>query len=1041
MIEYNKHTWQQGELITESNMNHIENGIQNLSDTLTDGTQGQIFQLNSEGKPEWNDVGTPSDTQVGNAVNTWLNAHPEASTTVQDGAITYAKLDANLKAYRDGLTYTETTSIASRTHIKGTYFVYNGALYEAITDIASGDDIITTGDEYNCRVVDISKEFSVAESDIFYSEYLINNGEYNLTETDFVSGYWNYSTPATNRKDRIRTRYLIPVRARTEIKYSNPTMKVFFGVLKTPWATSNGYLQTSDWVQPGNLTKVYNILYDGWLTVIIENTGADIPPRQEYNPENDMVPSDYDCTISIRTFIGNALNNSIKTIQSIPERNLLLSNIYPRDSLKENSDTNAYLTFKWNEDGTECVVNGTNDSSTAINYFYGSNTSLQQDIIPGETYHVKIKTEDTNIKLYFHFYKDEGTYLNTVIFTQDGELTIPDLATGMYGLIAVAANASVSNKKIYDFGLYKTIAVDINQFNTDHSTLENLSYTTNIYESLTNNGKYTIKISDLESGGWNVSDTLFVYKTNNLTRIRNKYLIPVRAGMKIAYSNITFDIYYAVAETPTSISYIEGNSWRSDGKGVININHDGWLVFLARDHTSVGSVNIDPINFDSIVTIETPVDKIIKTVNLLSEKNLLMPNVHPVSNTVDNVNFTWNEDKTECIVDGTNTGNGVAANYFYGAPGSIPSQFKVGETYHVKVKTEDTNAKLYFYFYKNGSYDTGVSFTQDGDITIPATATGMLVLIGVPKNASISEAKVWDIGVYEKISVDIGQYNEDISRIDDTSANLSSAEKIYESLINNGQYVIKIDDLESGSWFGSSKISNTSRIRIKYLIPVLDGMKVSYISPNYDIYLNIVEATETQAWQTTTNWFTVSRRGFNIKGNGYLALVIRKHGDDSAVIAPTDFDGTIIIETASGLRVSDNRIKFDEHFINDGEYTITVSDLESGQWSYYYKTQSTTRACTKYLIPVCKGMKIYYSNTTFDTFFGLLETPTSDAYIPQSGSDWYSGNDIFEINFDGWLTFVIRNHNNTTQEIDPTDYDSVVTIKTALKQAIDALTQ
>jgi len=38
---------------------------------------------------------------VTEAVNNWLAAHPEATTTVQDGAISYAKLDANLKGKAD----------------------------------------------------------------------------------------------------------------------------------------------------------------------------------------------------------------------------------------------------------------------------------------------------------------------------------------------------------------------------------------------------------------------------------------------------------------------------------------------------------------------------------------------------------------------------------------------------------------------------------------------------------------------------------------------------------------------------------------------------------------------------------------------------------------------------------------------------------------------------------------------------------------------------------------------------------------------------
>lgn len=43
----------------------------------------------------------PTDAQVAQAVDDYLDDHPEATTTVQDGAITYAKLDSNLKGSVD----------------------------------------------------------------------------------------------------------------------------------------------------------------------------------------------------------------------------------------------------------------------------------------------------------------------------------------------------------------------------------------------------------------------------------------------------------------------------------------------------------------------------------------------------------------------------------------------------------------------------------------------------------------------------------------------------------------------------------------------------------------------------------------------------------------------------------------------------------------------------------------------------------------------------------------------------------------------------
>ena len=67
----------------------------------TAGTEGQVLAIDENGNPKWKNVAAPSDAQVEAAVTDWLDEHPEATTTVEDGAITYAKLDANLKGKAD----------------------------------------------------------------------------------------------------------------------------------------------------------------------------------------------------------------------------------------------------------------------------------------------------------------------------------------------------------------------------------------------------------------------------------------------------------------------------------------------------------------------------------------------------------------------------------------------------------------------------------------------------------------------------------------------------------------------------------------------------------------------------------------------------------------------------------------------------------------------------------------------------------------------------------------------------------------------------
>lgn len=56
------------------------------------GVAGQTLRTRGDGKTEWADVGVPTDSQTDRAVSNWLDRHPEATTTVEDGALTYKKL-------------------------------------------------------------------------------------------------------------------------------------------------------------------------------------------------------------------------------------------------------------------------------------------------------------------------------------------------------------------------------------------------------------------------------------------------------------------------------------------------------------------------------------------------------------------------------------------------------------------------------------------------------------------------------------------------------------------------------------------------------------------------------------------------------------------------------------------------------------------------------------------------------------------------------------------------------------------------------------
>ena len=63
------------------------------------GEAGQMLTTKGNGQTQWEDAGRPTDEQTQNAINNWLDVHPEATTTVQDEAITRNKLAQNLSDF------------------------------------------------------------------------------------------------------------------------------------------------------------------------------------------------------------------------------------------------------------------------------------------------------------------------------------------------------------------------------------------------------------------------------------------------------------------------------------------------------------------------------------------------------------------------------------------------------------------------------------------------------------------------------------------------------------------------------------------------------------------------------------------------------------------------------------------------------------------------------------------------------------------------------------------------------------------------------
>ena len=86
------------------------------------GTEGMTPVLQSDGTTKWATV-LYDQAAIESAVDNWLNEHPEATTTVQDGSITEAKLSANLNLKIDAASIKNRLNLdfIGRTIKSGTY--------------------------------------------------------------------------------------------------------------------------------------------------------------------------------------------------------------------------------------------------------------------------------------------------------------------------------------------------------------------------------------------------------------------------------------------------------------------------------------------------------------------------------------------------------------------------------------------------------------------------------------------------------------------------------------------------------------------------------------------------------------------------------------------------------------------------------------------------------------------------------------------------------------------------------------------------------
>ena len=143
-------------------------------------------------KGEKGDVGYPTDEQVYEAVDEWLTAHPEATTTVQDNSLTWVKFNDVLK---------------------------NMMFKLGITDSKSGE-LVSTSDAAEFPLKDLQSEITATQNLNGYEYPWVGGAGVNQWNEDYAPGVWlDNGTFWANTNGYMSNRTHIPVQPNTQYRF------------------------------------------------------------------------------------------------------------------------------------------------------------------------------------------------------------------------------------------------------------------------------------------------------------------------------------------------------------------------------------------------------------------------------------------------------------------------------------------------------------------------------------------------------------------------------------------------------------------------------------------------------------------------------------------------------------------------------------------------------------------------------------------------------------------------------------------------------
>ncbi len=413
-MAYEKHTWVNGEIITASKMNNIENGIETV-----DVNQANFIQMVDEGEtPSSQQPGIQIENSTQSVLVPTIADFDELETRVDnlEDIINEIPTEQGINEIKNITAPTESTGTASAAHTQGSYLIYDGKLYQATADIAIGGTLSTTGTGANIAQVPGGAMGEVAglrgaTTDLAeYSGILINDKYIDYQNGSFASlSGINYVEFAVSPGEKINYKYTI----------STPDLRglAFYNSLGT-------------FIPPGYQTATNP-------QVLVVPDGAAIM-RATISDVSDIIISSYNKAFAL---FCTDIENDVNAIGEIVDGENPVEKLIAVSTFTDKPNSGG-IAYTWNTNNTKCQISGTRTGATFC-AIAGGNNSIPTGFVAGGKYNVVFNPTDTNI-LFQALYYVNGDNTSSQNFDGDGLLTIPSDITGVVFRLSVHSGATVN---------------------------------------------------------------------------------------------------------------------------------------------------------------------------------------------------------------------------------------------------------------------------------------------------------------------------------------------------------------------------------------------------------------------------------------------------------------------------------------------------------------------------------------------------------------------------------------------------------------------